>query len=344
MDRYPLKIIPPLEEIIVLPNLADKFSLWREKFIAEAEKKGYCPKMGKGGRSIELRKNYRGRTEILFSQDQNNILASFSYKFPFYCKFISIASFFSFFAFFLIGAVLTALAETLHFNYGDWALVVCLSSLCILGGFGFAFLFLIARYDSKRRILLPDQRIELISIAQMVRIAQDSSVISETSYLNTLGALPDLYNNIEIIYNAPNIEIWKEKFLDLVKENSYLSNDQSFFNYLQLTKANRKFEVEFKWNYDVLLILIGFRPHNYYFIITLGLLSSFLVLFVLIAVLSLSHLFLIIPIILFGLYAAFRIWYAVSIEKYSNKRKMAAPEYIDELKTLASKAAEFSKL
>ena len=51
---------------------------------------------------------------------------------------------------------------------------------------------------------------------------------------------------------------------------------------------------------------------------------------------------LIIPIILFGLYAAFRIWYAVSVEKYSNKRKMAAPEYIDELKALASKAAEFS--
>ncbi|MDD1777594.1 MAG: hypothetical protein LUQ65_05440, partial [Candidatus Helarchaeota archaeon] len=285
----------------------------------------------------------RGRTEILFSEDQNNILANFSYKAPFYCKFILIALFISFFALLMIQVVLLALDEFYHFNYGGWSLVVSLTSLCSVAVFGLAFTFLIAKYDSKRNILLPDQRIELISAAQTVQIAQDSSLISERGYSNKQDPLPDMYANIQIIYNAPKIATWKEKFLDLVKENSYLSKDQIFFNYLQLIKANRTFEVEFKWNQDILLLFMGFRPHNYFIVGTLGLLAGIPASLVLIKVFSLSLVFVIIPVLILIQFAVFLIWYLVSVAKYPLKGKTAAPEYITELQALASKAAEISR-
>ena len=175
-----------------------------------------------------------------------------------------------------------------------------------------------------------------------MQVAQDSSLISERNYSNKQRPLPDMYNNVKIIYNTLNIEAWKEKLLELAKENSYLSEDRYFFNVLQVIKANRTFEIGFKCNPTSLLMHIQFRPHNYFFATTLGLLSGLVVSLVLISVLSLPLLFLIIPFILLAHYAAFRIWYLVSIEKYNRKGKIAAPGYIGELKALASKAAEFS--
>jgi len=322
------KIIPQLNNYLILHNIANELSSWKRTFITEAEQMNYSQHEVKFDNVIELSKNYRGNIEITFKEIQNDVITHFGYRSPLYFKIIGWTLGFLTFSFYLSQLILRSLGVFLFILTGSAILIFLL-----------VFVFIIAKFDFKRKILLVDQRDELMAIAHKTQITQIPKIAPETNAPHH-KPLPPTFKQILMLQNISNLPDWSNRFLDLLKENGYFIKQEDLFTSIQVIKNKRPFIIGFKIELTTLLLFVGFHRHLYYFLFHFGTIASLVVFSILDRIYDLHYyLFLYAALITISLYIGFFIYHNIFLEQYDSKREMAAPKYIDELMQLASKAS-----